>query len=255
MDGIKADNVINYNEVERQIDQAIRYKNKDQLDSLTNLNSLILAYAKSTDAAKMSVEDFYATQVKSTTGVLGAIKAIKTYNNISEEDTATRKAYAQAVGNVNANLGKQMTNLNGANASIGTYAKSIASATLKTVSLNAATLALNAAFSFGLTAAVQGVINLAQKLWKLVPTANHVKEAAEKITEAYVSQTNASLGKYLNSVDTGAKVSLPRYIASLVKTRAAMMVGQASAMDAKIALTLDNLLIENLFIYFIISFR
>ncbi len=188
MEGIKPDEILSYNDVDNQIKKIINETDDKNLSSLTDLNSEILAYAKSTDVAKMSVEDFYATQVKSTTGVLGAIKAIKTYNNISEEDTATRKAYAQAVGNVNANLGKQMTNLNGANASIGTYAKSIASATLKTVSLNAATLALNAAFSFGLTAAVQGVINLAQKLWKLVPTANHVKEAAEKITEAYVSQ-------------------------------------------------------------------
>ena len=191
----------------------------------SNVDTSLANYIKNNDAATLSATNFYASQIKQTTGFTGAKQAIETFNLAQKESTEKANAVASAIGQSNSNLGNYLSTVKtGANATMPAYIRSLALAKVESIGLQAVTMALNTVLSFGLTAAAQGVINLAQKLWKLVPTANHVKEAAEKITEAYVSQTNASLGKYLNSVDTGAKVSLPRYIASLVKTRAAMMV-------------------------------
>lgn len=214
MEGIKPDEILSYNDVDNQITKIINETDDKNLSSLTDLNSSILAYAKSTDAAKMSVEDFYSTQVKSTTGILGAIQAIKTYNNISEEDTATRKAYAQAVGNVNASLGKQMTNLNGANATAGTYAKSLVNVTAKTLAMNTATMAANLAINALASIAVQAIITGISKLAhqyedyqeKLDETINEAHEAATAYREEQDS-VDSLLGRYTEIVTSYSDIT------------------------------------------------
>lgn len=135
----------------------------------------------------MSAEDFYATQIKTTKGIFGTYKAIKTYNAISEEDKETRLAYARAIETVNGKLGEQMVNLNGAKATAGTYAKSLINVTAKTLAINAATAALNTGLNLVVSLGVQLLISGISKLAHEYE--NYQEKLNESIDEAYEAAT------------------------------------------------------------------
>lgn len=125
-------------------------------------------YAQNTNFASLSAEEFeknqrvsgiaLAAQNKSLGSCKGLIaeynSALTSTDGITETAGLTTEEFANAVGKSNAGLGNYLSGLNGAQASMSGYITSIASATLKTVALQAATIALNAAISFGISAAI-----------------------------------------------------------------------------------------------------
>lgn len=90
-------------------------------DFFDDVDKSVTDYIKNTDAANLSAEGFYASQLKQTTGFMGVKEAIATYNRASENGIETQTAYAQAVGQTNTSLGKYLSGLNGANGSMKGY--------------------------------------------------------------------------------------------------------------------------------------
>ena len=64
------------------------------------------------------------------------------------------------------------------------YGVHLVGATIKTVALQAASMALNAALTWGVSLAIQGIIAGVQALWKLVPTTEHLKKSLEETAQA-----------------------------------------------------------------------
>lgn len=64
------------------------------------------------------------------------------------------------------------------------YGVHLVGATIKTVALQAASMALNAALTWGVSLAIQGIIAGVQALWKLVPTTEHLKTSLEETAQA-----------------------------------------------------------------------
>ncbi len=104
-------------------------------------------------------------------GYSGVKQAIDAYNESLQTNTdgtvtatANTEELVTAIGSANSSLGKYLTGLNGTTAELGNYVGSLVTATLKTFALQAATMALNAAVSFGVSFAINGIISLIQYL-------------------------------------------------------------------------------------------
>lgn len=92
------------------------------------------------------------------TGLAGVANTMAQYNKLAEKGISNQNKYAKAIATTNPKLGSYLTNLNGAKAGMSGYAIQLAGATLKTVALQAATMALDAALSMGISLAIQGII-------------------------------------------------------------------------------------------------
>lgn len=83
------------------------------------------------------------------------------------------------------------------------YGVHLVGATIKTVALQAASMALNAALTWGVSLAIQGIIAGVQALWKLVPTTEHLKKSLEETAQA-VRDNNAEIDSLNNELSTTA---------------------------------------------------
>ena len=92
------------------------------------------------------------------TGFRKVYKAIGEYNKLSGSNSEKQKEYCEAISLTNSKLGSYLTNLNGSKAGMLGYASSLVGATLKTVALQVATTALNAAITMGASLIVTGII-------------------------------------------------------------------------------------------------
>lgn len=92
------------------------------------------------------------------TGLRKVYKAIGEYNKLSGSNSEKQKEYCEAISLTNSKLGSYLTNLNGSKAGMLGYASSLVGATLKTVALQVATTALNAAITMGASLIVTGII-------------------------------------------------------------------------------------------------
>ena len=92
------------------------------------------------------------------TGFRKVYKAIGEYNKLSGSNSKKQKEYCDAISLTNSKLGSYLTNLNGSKAGMLGYASSLVGATLKTVALQVATTALNAAITMGASLIVGGII-------------------------------------------------------------------------------------------------
>lgn len=81
------------------------------------------------------------------------------------------------------------------------YGVHLVGATIKTVALQAASMALNAALTWGVSLAIQGIIAGVQALWKLVPTTEHLKKSLEETAQA-VRDNNAEIDSLNNELST-----------------------------------------------------
>lgn len=82
-------------------------------------------------------------------GFLGVKKAIDKYNNGIKDGSLNTEKFNETISQSNSSLGNYLTGLDGATAGILSYGKSLATATLKTFSLQAATMAMITAIGFG----------------------------------------------------------------------------------------------------------
>lgn len=94
----------------------------------------------------------------SITGFKKVHAAISEYNKLSGSNSEKQKEYCEAISLTNSKLGSYLTNLNGSKAGMLGYASSLVGATLKTVALQVATTALNAAITMGASLIVTGII-------------------------------------------------------------------------------------------------
>ncbi len=111
--------------------------------------------------------------------------ATKNYNLIAQKSITNAQKYATTIETCDEKFGAYLKNLNGAKASVAGYSASLVGATIKTVALQAASMALNAALTWVVSLAIQGLISLGSYLWKLVPTTEHLKKQLEETTEKF----------------------------------------------------------------------
>lgn len=150
--------------------------------------------------------DQYISQYS--TGLTGVANTMAQYNKLAEKGIATQNEYAKAIATTNPKLGSYLTNLNGAKAGMSGYAMQLAGATLKTVGLQAATMALDAALSMGISLAIGGLISgidyLVHRNEKLIESANEVtntyRDQAKTLSEGIIS-----LQEQKNDFDSLAK--------------------------------------------------
>ena len=91
----------------------------------------------------------YKTIADQAHGFLGVKKAIDKYNNGIKDGSLNTEKFNETISQSNSSLGNYLTGLDGATAGILSYGKSLATATLKTFSLQAATMAMITAIGFG----------------------------------------------------------------------------------------------------------
>lgn len=148
-------------------------------------------YAEANEYANLTVENFYASLIKSTQGITSTIQVLRTYNNIAKTDIDTRQAYANAVGQTNKELGETLVKLKGADATAGTFIRTITGLTTKTIALKVAQTALNFAINAGVglligstISAINSYINKQEEVTqKLKDNTSELNENLETIDE------------------------------------------------------------------------
>lgn len=119
-------------------------------------------------------------------GFLGVNSAIKEYNKLT--DTASKTKLAEIINTSNSSLGKYLISLDGANTNIVKYTGSLATATLKTFALQTATMAMNAAVSFGVSFVISGILTA---IGNYINSVDNAIEASHKAKET-IDEANSS---------------------------------------------------------------
>lgn len=142
------------------------------------------------------------------TGLTGVSNTMAQYNKLAEKGISNQNEYAKAIATTNPKLGSYLTSLNGAKAGMSGYAIQLAGATLKTVALQAATIALDAALSMGISLAIGGLISgidyLVHRNEKLIESANEVTNTYRDQAKT-LSEGITSLQEQQNDFDSLAK--------------------------------------------------
>ena len=128
--------------------------------------------------------------------------AFKVYNGNLSKSTQLQNAYVQAVGKQNVTLGNYLAGLNGAKASMGGYVKSLITAKVASIGLQAVSIALNTAISMGITFAISGLIS---QISKWIHVQEETRQKAIELTNAYKDQKDsldAQIEKYKELKET-----------------------------------------------------
>ena len=154
------------------------------------------------DAKSMQLFGNALTNLK---GNLGKVStAIGTYNSNLSKSKGLQNAYVNALSRQNSGLGKYLSNLNGAKASFGGYITSLVGATIKTIALEAATIALNAAITMGISFAISALVKW---LDEAIETKAELAERVEELTSKFKEQSN-ELKKLKGDYDTTNESSM-----------------------------------------------
>lgn len=120
------------------------------------------------------------------TGLKKVFSAIVQYNDLAASGVQKQNEFSATVAITNSQLGRYLKGLSGAKASLRGYMSSLIGTTVKTIALQAATMALNAAVSMGITAAISLAVNGFDKL------INSAKRASDAANEAF-SESNSKV--------------------------------------------------------------
>ena len=131
----------------------------------------------------------YKTIADQAHGFLGVKKAIDSYNEGIKNGTLDVAKFNETISQSNSSLGKYLTGLDSTTAGMGEYISSLATATLKTFSLQAATMALNMAVSFGASLIISGIITA---LTDYINRVDNAIEASHKAKET-MDEANSTL--------------------------------------------------------------
>ena len=210
--GIQAEKLPGYSRTEMDINAIKQAKaNGDDLNNLTQLSAQMKEYAKNTEAADMSVAHFYATQTKSAQGFLGSIQAIKTYNKMGSEQQ--RLAFADAVAISNKELGNQMKQLRGANASATIYFKTLKIGVKELgakVFSGITTGLVNMVASLAIGALIQGIKWLSESYDRMLEKNAELSRSLKETTDEIKNQEdgiNSLMSQYANIVVTTSDLS------------------------------------------------
>lgn len=159
---------------------------------LSNASKAAQEFAKSWDLSNEALGEFSKKQVE-TTGVISktsssmtnAKNIISAYNNLVDESGATQKKFASAISTFNPQLGNYLFGLKSGEASLAGYGVQLVAATAKTVALEAATLALNAALTFGISMLVSAGVSA---LMSWINRADELSDKIDDITTKYKQQ-------------------------------------------------------------------
>ena len=161
-----------------------------------NVASYFQELAKQGASAKANIQGVYAAILDGNTKGISNVKSvISAFNTVNPEN---QKAFAQAVGQTNAQLGNYLGNLNGATASMSDYGVYLVANKIKTVALQTATIALNMAIS----AVMIGLITSIPKVLSLY--AEFAKKAKENldVTKDNIESLEDIKDKYLEAMDS-----------------------------------------------------
>ena len=110
--------------------------------------------------------------------------ALQMYNIRVQAADGRSKSFAENLAKINPELSNYLVGLKGAEGTMKGYGVHLVGATIKTVALQAASMALNAALTWGVSLAIQFGIKLVQNLWKAVPTLEHLKDKFQETVQA-----------------------------------------------------------------------
>ena len=127
--------------------------------------------------------------------------AISRYNSVSTKSAEFQASYNKHLASGSTSMGKYLQGLNGAKASMGGYIASLVGAKVASFALQAATVALNAAITMGVSFLISGAISLIQK-W-----INAKEELAKKVDEvtSKFKEQHTELTKNKSTFESQAK--------------------------------------------------
>lgn len=137
----------------------------------------------------------------SVTGFNKVSTAITQYNSLHESGSEEQNAFSAAVSLTNGKLGSYLSGLKGAEASLGGYVIFLASATVKTIALQAATIALNTALTMGISLLFSSIVSAISN-W--IHKTENIIEASEKAGEK-IKSINEELKRNQEVVSDSAK--------------------------------------------------
>lgn len=145
------------------------------------------------------------TQLTNLKGKYSQIQtAINRYNSMSSKSASFQEKYNKAMAGSSSSMGKYLSGLKGAKATFGGYIGSLVGATVKTIALEAATIALNAALTMGISFAIQAIITVFDKA---ITTSSELAEKVDEVTSKFQEQHN-ELIKLKNDYDTTNESSM-----------------------------------------------
>ena len=174
-----------------------------------NTDYTFTAYTQQLPTNERATREGYNQYISQySTGLTGVSNTMAQYNKLAEKGISNQNEYAKAIATTNPKLGSYLTSLNDAKAGMSGYAIQLAGATLKTVALQAATIALDAALSMGISLAIGGLISgidyLVHRNEKLIESANEVTNTYRDQAKT-LSEGITSLQEQQNDFDSLAK--------------------------------------------------
>ncbi len=170
-------------------------------------------YAKSGQLAAKGITEFgkqqkaaQVTMVAQNNSLSSAKAIMLEYNSGCKNTAMSQQDFVSAVNAGNSGLGKYLSGLNGAKASMGGYITSLIGAKVASFALQAATMALNAALTMGISALITWAI---QGIDKLIKTSSELAEEVEEVTTKFKEQHDELLklkGGY-NTSDEDSMIS------------------------------------------------
>ena len=119
---------------------------------------------------------------KPITAIKGIIDELKSYNSVLSESTDLQKSHIDVVTQQNSSLGNYLSGLNGAEASLGGYAKSLVKSKIASIGLQAASIALNAAITMGVSI---GISLLTSQIIKMIRAKEDARKKTLELTNTY----------------------------------------------------------------------
>jgi len=178
----------------------------DAFDNIfKNASNSAKEFAQSGKLASEGVEGFVKQQKTAQVAIvaqnnnLSSAKAImKEYNSGCKNTAMSQEDFISAVSSGNTGLSKYLSGLNGAKASTSGYIASLVGAKIATIALEAATMALNAALTMGISLAISAAIKAFDE-WYV--SASELAEKVDEVTTKYQEQ-HGELTKLKGDYDT-----------------------------------------------------
>lgn len=159
---------------------------------LSNASASAQEFAKSWDLSNDALGEFSKKQIEATgvisktsSSMTNAKNIISAYNNLVDESGQAQSKFASAISTFNPQLGNYLSGLKSGEASLGGYGAQLVFATVKTFALEAATLALNAALTFGISMLVSAGVSA---LMSWINRADELSDKIDDITTKYKQQ-------------------------------------------------------------------
>lgn len=184
-----------------QVDLYLKTHGLDKVEGLRD-------YILNNDIKQDSVNNLIQTQnykniAVQAHGYLGVKKAINEYNEslIRYEDNTTEASkgttkLCETISQSNSSLGKYLTGLNGTTAGMGKYISSLATATVKTFTLKAATMALNMVTSLAVSSLVSTILT---GIYNLATMSDKIQESAKEIGSSF-NDTKSDIEEYKTKI-------------------------------------------------------